>query len=80
MIIALWTPKNLNISYLVDYLFIKAVDMKKPTLSDANKAKRANEFIKNICLIGNHKLANLLAELSIKQNPKDVIKVPRRKK
>lgn len=80
IIIPLWITKNRKMSSFVEFLSINAVELKNPTLSEANRANSANEFTKKICLEGNHKLANLFAELSIKQKPKDVIKVPKRKK
>jgi len=67
-------------SSFVEFLSTKAVEEKNPTLSEANSANNAKEFTKNICLVGNHKFANLFAELNMKQNPNDVINVPNRKK
>ncbi len=52
----------------------------KPKASEANNEKTQNVFTMNICLAGNHTLANLFAELSIKQKPIEVIKVPNKKK
>jgi hypothetical protein len=64
----------------VDYLLIKAVDKKNPTLSDANITNNTKDLTPNIYLSRNQILGNLLAAPVVKQNPNEHIKVPNKKK
>jgi hypothetical protein len=58
----------------------KIADENVPNESDINIANRHIEFIIEICSTGNQLTTNLLGELSKKQNPNPVIKVPTMKK
>ncbi len=64
----------------MDYLLIKAVDKKNPTLSDANITNNTKDLTPNIYLSRNQILGNLLAAPVVKQNPNEHIKVPNKKK
>jgi hypothetical protein len=56
------------------------VGKKYPTALDENKANRVRLFTANISLSKNHKLGNRFAVHVVKQNPKEQIKVPSKKK
>lgn len=58
-------------SYLMKYV-LKNV----PKASEANNANTDIDVAKNICFYGNHKFANLVAPLIIKQKPREQTKVP----
>lgn len=51
-----------------------------PKASEANKENTDIEVAKNICFCGNHKLANFVAPLIIKQKPSEQMKVPAQNK
>ncbi len=64
----------------MEFLSKKAAEAKVPSESDINIEKMQIEFIKEVCEDGNQLTTNLFGELSIKQNPRPVMNVPRVKK
>lgn len=51
-----------------------------PSASEPKMAKTQIEIAKNICDFGNHRFANFVDPLIIKQNPNEQRNVPRQKK
>ena len=74
--VADYIAKKLKKSSFVEFLFRKAAEAKVPKESDINIEKMQREFIIGIWFNGNQFTTNLLGELSMKQNPNPVIKVP----
>jgi hypothetical protein len=77
IIMPLWIAKKLNTSVRLDYFEMNTVDMKYPTVSEANNENNASDLTANTSLSRNQTLGNLLAALVIKQNPREHKKVPR---
>ena len=59
---------------------MKAVEIKYPTVSEANKKNKIKDFAAKISLSKNQMFENLWAALIIKQYPKEQMKVPTKKK
>lgn len=74
------TRKKWKIDYFVASSLTNKEDTKEPRESEAKTANKQIELTNDICLTGNQVLANLLGELSMKQKPNPVMKVPTRKK
>lgn len=55
-------------------------DTNDPNESDRNREIKHRELLKPICPDGNHDVANLFAEFSMKQYPKLVTQVPTKNK
>lgn len=66
----------MNTSFRLDYFEMNTVDIKYPTVSEANNEKSASDLTANTYLSRNQTLGNLLAALVIKQNPSEHKKVP----
>ncbi len=72
--------KNVWTSLFEDSFERTAVDIKNPTVSEANRINRIKDFTPNISLSKNHVFGNLFAALVVKQKPKEQMKVPIKKK
>jgi hypothetical protein len=80
IIIELSQRKKVKMSYLVVSYRMKKELRSVPKASEPKMAKTHRELARNICDLGNHRLANLVDPLIMKQNPKEHSSVPRQKK